>query len=158
MPLLAITKTHYRHHSCCHHCCLHHRNPHHWSFDPDDDDVLVKIKERTIIMLFSASASQLSLNGWTPSDKREDTIVNTLSADQHELTVLTAVRYLSVRKLRSIRKATGGNDRFQLTGKAVEHALIRQDLSIERSVWTTALANETRPAMARKDPMVLIFV
>ena len=83
------------------------------------------------------------------SDDWEDTIINSLPDYQHNFAVRNSIRSLSVRKLRLIRKATGSNDGLQLAERAVERDLIVQNLSIERSVWTIALANEPRPAMAR---------
>lgn len=51
------------------------------------------------------------------SDEWEDTIINPLSDDQQNIAVQYSVRELSPRKLRSIRKATGGgNDGLQLAG------------------------------------------
>ena len=61
------------------------------------------------------------------SEEWEDTIINSLSVDQQKFTVRTAVRNLTARKLRSIRKATGGGEAgIELAEQTVEYDLTIQ--------------------------------
>lgn len=71
---------------------------------------------------------------WCTSDEWEDTIINLLSDEQHLSRGVTSIIRLSPRKLRSIRKATGGGEAgIELAELAVEHDLTVQDLGQVRN-------------------------
>lgn len=74
----------------------------------DEEGDTLKPSARGLADLLGVGRSTVSHWLEPLSEEWEDTIVNPLSADQHDVAMQRSVRELLARKLRSIRKATGG--------------------------------------------------